>query len=727
MKANQANFLALLQGNKQFIIPKYQRTYSWRNEQCQQLWDDIVQAGTTASIDSHFVGAVVYVQESAFQATGVPKLLVIDGQQRLTTIMLLLLALIHSVKNEKAADTVNADKLTELYVINKYESNDDTYKLLLTRHDNETLKALVDGRTLHSEQSQYITNNYQFFADKLQQGIYSAQQIYSGIGKLTVVDISLEPPKDNPQLIFESLNSTGMDLSQTDLIRNYVLMAVLPELQDKLYTTKWFPMEEIFNAYKADNQFDRFVRHYLTMKSPTGIIPSLDKIYRAFKGFHVISGNSSDALVEDLYYFARIYQRVALNGETDAQLKLALDDLNEGEAGSVTYPLLLKVFDDYERQLLTKADLLAILRLIESYIFRRSICNIATNSMNKTFASMRSKITDETNYLQSVEKAFMQLTGTQRLPRDNEFYQALLVKDVYNYQRKTYLLRKLENYNHREPISTTDYTIEHIMPQNPNLSASWIQDLGPQWQELQQKFLHTLGNLTLTAYNSELSDHSFIQKRDAPRGFQSSHLMLNEMLRTLDHWNADTIQERGQDLAKLAINVWPIPKEVTPNLSINQQESHNTIETLFERKSSDTSYELFLLLKQRILDLNPDIIEVIRRNYIVYKLNSNFVSVSPRKKKLNILLDIPYEKIEDPQHICRDEFAIDHWYRGTGEVAFDLDSSTNKLEYAIDLIKQSLRYQGSDVESDATTYIQSFQQSSQPETEEDTLDLADEE
>jgi uncharacterized protein with ParB-like and HNH nuclease domain len=560
MQAGQKALLQFLYGNNQFIIPIYQRTYSWTREQCEQLWDDIVRTGKNEAVKSHFVGSIVYIQHGLYQVGSPTPLLVIDGQQRLTTITLLLTALAQAAKSNSDSLNFSYDLIYDYYLTNRHSKGEEYYKLHLTQGDKNTLIQLIEdpARAKAELSPSRLLENYLFFEDRLRQGVANLNTVYAGIGKLIIVDISLDRDHDNPQLIFESLNSTGMDLSQADLIRNYVLMGLNNEEQTKLYGKYWYPMEQSFIRGTDSYQFDRFMRDYLTIK--LGTIPNIDKVYANFKTYQRSQTDlSMQELVADIYRYARYFINMAFEQETDPEIKAALKDINTIKI-DVAYPFLLEVYDDYAHQRILRADFIAILRLVESYVFRRAICGVPTNSMNKTFANLAREI-DKEHYLESVQAAFLEKDTYRRFPRDEEFRAEFMVKDVYNFRSRNYLLRKLEDFNHpKQLINIEAYTVEHILPQNPQLSREWQSELGPSWKDIQARYLHTIGNLTLTGYNPELSDRPFQEKRDVkPGGFKHTPLRLNEDLAELEHWREREIQQRAAKLANQALRVWSIP------------------------------------------------------------------------------------------------------------------------------------------------------------------------
>lgn len=558
MKATEINFLQFLQPRKQFVIPIYQRTYSWTLKQCQQLWNDIIRAAEDPGIAGHFIGSVVYIGD-AMHVASMPELLVIDGQQRLTTLSLLLSAVGKAIEETGTKLETNRRKIESFFLFNDLDDGEARYKLLLTQSDRDTFIRLIEGRELPMQTTQRLVENYQWFETQLHKEETSLETLYRGLSKLVIVDIALERGRDNPQLIFESLNSTGLDLSQADLIRNYVLMGLASREQEEIYTHFWYPMEQLFNRDAQSELFDRFMRDYLTLKSPIGTIPNIRDVYSSFKNYVQKQVDVPiKAVMADVYRYAKHYAKLVFEQETDAEIKKSLVDINTLRV-DVAYPFLLEVYEDYEQGKLERKDFVSILRLIESYVFRRMVCGIPTNSMNKTFAQLGREI-DRSNYLQSVQTAFTCKDSYKRFPMDEEFRREFVVKDIYNFRNGGYSLQKLENSHHlKELIAPENYTIEHILPQNPKLSKEWQAELGNDWKEIQAKYLHTIGNLTLTGYNSEYSDRPFQEKQTMKHGFAQSPLALNEGLGTLASWSEVEIKDRAAVLASWAVKIWVYP------------------------------------------------------------------------------------------------------------------------------------------------------------------------
>ena len=542
----------------QFNIPLYQRTYSWTEKQCKQLWEDIVKTAENESIKGHFIGSIVYIEKGLYQVSSVPQLLVIDGQQRITTLSLLLAALGNALEESGAGKEINRNKINNYFLFNNEEEGDKHYKLILTQSDKQTLINVLENHDPPEHPSPRILENYKFFREQIRKNKINQELLYKGICKLIIVDISLDGNYDNPQLIFESLNSTGLELSQADLIRNFVLMQLEMKEQEDIYNNFWHPMEESFRHDTDSGYFDRFMRDYLIIK--TKQIPNVGEVYSAFKehfNHRKISGTSTQGMAKEIYHYSKLFTKLAFGRENDSEIKQSMIDINTLRV-DVAFPFLLEVFDDHANGRISRDDLLQTLRLVESYVFRRAICSVPTNSMNKTFAQLYKEI-DSNNYLESLKATFALKETYRRFPTDNEFHEQFMSKDVYNFRNRTYVFRKLENHDRKEIVRLEEYTLEHIMPQNKNLSKAWREELGENWESIQDKYLHTIGNITLTGYNPELGDSSFSEKREKSGGFANSPIKLNSSLANLPQWNESEIKKRASALADLALNIWKDP------------------------------------------------------------------------------------------------------------------------------------------------------------------------
>ena len=567
LQAGETTLNKLLNTSRQFIVPIFQRNYSWQKSQYEQLWFDISRASKFKEKQNHFIGSIVYI-DMGTPAGRPQQLLLIDGQQRLTTISILLCAIKDYVqKFNLETKLINLAKIKNQFLYNSDEIDEDKYKLLLNVQDKETYIKLIDNTIFTvNKPATNIIKCYEFFYEHIEDFIKQDGQIdeiYAGIFKLSLVSISLDKDSDNPQMIFESMNSTGKDLSQTDLLRNYLLMDLTPEKQTRLYKTYWKPMEELFgeDIYKNDvNKFDYFIRDFLTLKSDTGYICKINNVYENFKRYYLDNNCEKFAVLRDLFTYAKYYACIDLLQENDDELKLYWQEFKKLDS-HVVYPFLLKLYDDYSRQILIKEDFKKILQVVISYLWRRAICEIPTNSLSKTFATLYQAV-DKDDYVNSVIKAFVFKSSYKRFPSDYEVREKLQTKDIYHFRLRKYLLEALENYYHKEPIdlNTANYTIEHIMPQNIEHNLSWQQMLGENWQEVHSLYLHTLGNLTITGYNAEMSNKSFGEKVNGESGFKHSHLKLNESIVQCDVWNKKAIQRRTNILTDIILKIWKYPE-----------------------------------------------------------------------------------------------------------------------------------------------------------------------
>jgi uncharacterized protein with ParB-like and HNH nuclease domain/predicted transport protein len=696
MKASEAKLLDFLRSSKQFVIPIYQRTYSWTEKECRQLWDDVVRTGANDNVAVHFVGSIVYIDKADATVTTWEPLLVIDGQQRLTTVTLLIAALAKCLGDTEPLEGFNADMLRGYYLLNPLEKGERKFKLILSQTDKTTLTAIVGNLQQPQEHSFRVADNFKLFEELIAACGDQVVDICKGLAKLMMVDIKLKRGEDNPQLIFESMNSTGKELSQADLIRNYILMGLEPELQTHLYEQYWRPMEIDFGQEAYGTHFDAFMRHYLTVK--TGEIPRLNEVYDAFK-MHASSSEVAaagvEALVKEIRNFAGHFCAMALGAEPNPRLKDAFHDLRELKV-DVAYPFLLELYADYKAGTLSEAELLATVRLVEAYVFRRAICAIPTNSMNKTFGTFSNAIKKD-HYFESIQAHFLTLPSYRRFPSNEEFHRDIQTRDLYNFRSRSYWLRRLENYNRKERVPVDEYTIEHLLPQNENLSKEWRDMLGADWQRIQQEWLHTLGNLTLTAYNSEYSDRPFAIKREMPqdpdKGLKLSPLKLNQGLGTLENWNETEIKSRAKKLAGVAVSVWTapaLPAEILdayrPEKDVSQKYSIDSHPHLL----TPAMRPMFEAFRNAALALDQCVSEEFLKLYVAYKAETNFVDVIPQAKRLVLSLNIRFADLNDPKNRCTDVAGKGRW--GNGDVEVGL-AKLEDLPYVIGLVRQCLEVQ----------------------------------
>ncbi|GAA7283394.1 hypothetical protein HpCK44_04650 [Helicobacter pylori] len=444
--------------------------YSWKKEQCEQLWDDIIKIGGNDKMNGHFIGSILYVLDGNTPSS---PLLIIDGQQRLTTITLLFIALRNHLSEEvEILEKFSREKI-ESYLINSDKDGDKKFRLILSESDKDTLLSLIDkNKRKPSEPSVKIVENFKLFEKWISENTDKLETIFKGLEKLMIVWIALEKG-DDPQLIFESMNSKGIELTQADLIRNYIVMETEDEKKQKdLYNGYWRAMEEDFK--QNETLFNRFVRHYLTIK--TGKIPKEKRVYEAFKHYQQKEGIEIEDLLKDLQKYCGYFCQIAFKKEADKDLNKALSFLVDLEM-DVVYPLLLELYSDYSNGVLSKQDFIPIIALTESYLARRAVCGLNTNVLNKLFPSFTKHIQKD-EYFENLEAHFGSLTNNQRFPNNDEFKDCFITIDFYKLKKikkiKSFLER-LENFDTKEPVDTQKCNTEHIMPQT--LDPEWEKDL----------------------------------------------------------------------------------------------------------------------------------------------------------------------------------------------------------------------------------------------------------
>ncbi|WRF58352.1 DUF262 and DUF1524 domain-containing protein [Helicobacter pylori] len=682
MKADATTLLGFFEENQnnQFVIPIYQRLYSWKKEQCEQLWDDIIKIGGNDKMNGHFIGSILYVRVDDTHSS---PLLIIDGQQRLTTITLLFIALRNHLSDEvKILEKFSREKI-ESYLINSDKDGDKKFKLILSEPDRDTLLSLIDeNRGKPSEPSLKIMENFKLFEKWIRKNTDKLETIFKGLEKLMIVWIALKKEKDDPQLIFESMNSKGIELTQTDLIRNYIIMETEIEKQEGFYNQYWRAMEEDFK--QNETLFNQFVRHYLTIK--TKEIPNINKVYEALKDYRQKEGIGIEALLQDLQKYCGYFCQIVFKKEADKDLNKALGFLVDLEM-DVIYPLLLELYSDYSDGVLSKQDFIPIIYLTESYICRRAVCGIPSNGLNKFFASFTKKIQKD-EYLKSIEKYFGSLTENRRFPNNDEFKKLFITIDFYSFKKKEYFLERLENFNTKEPVNTQECTIEHIMPQT--LTEEWERDLGENFQAIHEKYLNTIGNLTLTGYNPEYSNKSFQEKQGMEGGFKQSPLRLNQSLKDLESFGEEEIEKRANDLADFALKIWTYPKLDAETLEKYKPKKEKKAYDLSSYKFGSHSRELFDILRKEIKALDERITEKFNQEYISYMFDKNFVDIVVQTKDLKLYLNMPFNELQDEKNLVRDMTNKGHL--GNGDVEVKLETKES-IPYCLGLIKQALEKQ----------------------------------
>lgn len=701
----KGSIFTILDGKKQFVIPVYQRIYSWEKEQCDRLWQDIISMQRNDK-KGHFIGSIVNIVEKASPA-GISTYMIIDGQQRMTTLTLLLIALRDYVKTKNNIE-INPEEINDTYLKNKYGKGDEHYKLVLTKDDKEVLIKLIEQTPLEGVNSRII-DNYNYFLNNIKKNEISPELVYDAIGKLQIVNITLERNVDDAQAIFESLNSTGKELHESDLIRNNMLMSLSDEEQKDLYDQVWYPMERLFTDDEKEEFMDRFFRDYITME--TVKIPNINQVYDEFQIYKndvvininlneermkkVEYGDKSDnyviadVLSRRLYTFAQIYTNMILCKSNDNELlKLYIDvrDLNM----DVVYPFLLQIHEDFQCGEINNEELKDIIKMCINYVFRRAICNIPTNSLNKTFSTLKTKI-NYNDYVNSIKAYFVLCEDYKRYPTDEEFIKNFIVEDIYHKKVKKFCLSHLENFDNKSAVDIEKLTIEHIMPQNEDLSKEWRDMLGNDWERIHREYLHTIGNLTLTAYNSELSDKPFLDKMNIEGGFKQSALKLNSYVVTLTEWNEDTIKKRAEILSNMAIEIWNYPKLSFEVIEKYKENEKKTIQySIDDYDYNAFNKMLFDCLDKKILSLSPLVKREFKKKYVAYKLETNFVDVVFQSNRLRLAVNMKYDEVVDVDNICKDISNVGRWGNGEVEVFFE---HTNEIEKVMNVIKQSYHKQ----------------------------------
>jgi uncharacterized protein with ParB-like and HNH nuclease domain len=604
MQAKETKLQDIIEGTKQYVIPLFQRTYSWTPKEWEVLWKDLVEICEMESPRTHFIGSIVNMPTVSVPE-GVAKYLLIDGQQRLTTIFILLALL-----RNKARENQNlrfADEVNNTLLVNQYKDGNDYFKLMPTQVDRPTFENLINGNPNETENQ--ITRAYAYFEKKLKQVELEPEKLKKIItGYFSVVSIVLDAD-DNPYLVFESLNAKGRPLTQADLIRNYFFMRIHVDKQEKVYNDYWLPMQIAL----GDN-LTEFIRHFLMRN---GNIIKQGDVYYALKE-SVSTTNATDYLSE-LKKFSSYYQRLIYPElEQEVLLQKYFRRLNRIEV-TTAYPLLLNFYSNYADSKITKDEFLIILKTLENYLLRRFVCNVPSNQLNKIFPIVYPQIISK--YADNIVEGFKSILQGRGYPKDNEFYLRFRETKFYgggDRQIKTKLILETleENFAHKERVPFDNLTIEHIMPQT--LSEWWQKELGAEWEETHDLFLHTIGNLTLTAYNTELSNDGFPTKKST---LEESHLELNKYFVNIPHWTRNEIEQRAEKLAKQALELWSyfgqentVPtdlQEVTGTTPIS-------LSILGQKFSVDSWRDVMEQTLNTVAELEPEKFEVLAHNFPRY-------------------------------------------------------------------------------------------------------------
>ncbi len=604
MQAKETKLQDIIEGTKQYVIPLFQRTYSWTPKEWEVLWKDLVELCEMENPRTHFIGSIVNMPTVSVPE-GVAKYLLIDGQQRLTTIFILLALL-----RNKARENQNlrfADEVNNTLLVNQYKDGNDYYKLMPTQVDRPTFENLINGNPNETENQ--ITRAYVFFEKKLKQVELEPEKLKKIITSyFSVVSIVLDAD-DNPYLVFESLNAKGRPLTQADLIRNYFFMRIHVDKQEKVYNDYWLPMQTAL-----DESLTEYIRHFLMRN---GNIIKQGDVYYALKE-SVSTSNATDYL-NDLKKFSIYYQRLIYPElEPEIQLQKYFRRLNRIEV-TTAYPLLLNFYSNYADGKITKDDFVTILKTLENYLIRRFVCNVPSNQLNRIFPIVYPQIISK--HPDNIVEGFKTVLQGRGYPKDNEFYLRFRETKFYgggDRQIKTKLILETleEKFAHKEKVPFDNLTIEHIMPQT--LSEWWQNELGAEWEETHDLFLHTIGNLTLTAYNTELSNDGFPTKKET---FEASHLELNKYFSAIPHWTRNEIEQRAENLAKQAIEIWAYFGQENTSPTDLQEVTGTTpisLSILGQHIPVDSWRDVMEQTLNTVADLEPEKFEVLAHNFPRY-------------------------------------------------------------------------------------------------------------
>jgi uncharacterized protein with ParB-like and HNH nuclease domain/predicted transport protein len=694
MKAIDQPFTKIIDGAKQFIIPVFQRDYSWTETQCEQLWDDVTRIGSSESDKKHFLGSLVYVAtERTTSAFG--QWLLIDGQQRLTTLTLLLAALRDHIRETEWTgddDGPTAKRIEAYFLKNMLEDGPRSHKLVLRRHDQATLHALIDNTDHPAEPSERISDNYSYFREQIASA--NPAQVYRGVGRLVVVDVTLDRQNDDPQLVFESLNSTGIDLSQSDLIRNYILMRLPETEQTQLYEAYWSKIEGLFRG--SEKTFDAFVRDYIAFKTQASRQEKARDIHQAFRrlfpGLVDLSGDLDTFLI-DMLRFARYYAAFSIGGNVFPELTEHLGRLRRlVDAPAI---LMMRLFDCYdEKKTLSVQGFKNVLQLVESFILRRAVCGGQTHNYWQVFANLAYRINDD-EPTESLKVGLVRQRDSSRFPTDEEFCRELQQRDLYGLRVCAHLLDRLENHGSKEPTETSGYSIEHILPQNEKLPEAWRDMLGPDWKAIHETWIHRLGNLTLTGYNSTYSDRPFDEKKTIKNGFGDSSVRLNKFVREQAQWTPKEMQRRGELLTERALEIWPALHVASAAVEAAKQEE---LRALAARRDvskvpmSEKSRELFDQLSPLVRAMDTEVLELAEKKSVSYHASGFFLEVLPRKHRLLLSLPLEYSEVDDPLEIAHDATEKKFYFYANYEGGVTISIVAKEdIEKAMPLIRQSLK------------------------------------
>ncbi len=588
MKGSECRLIEYMEGSKKrFIIPVYQRNYDWKIENCKQLYDDLIKIIKNKR-KSHFFGSLVSVYEPSGRNT---EFLVIDGQQRLTTVSLLLLAMYNLIKSGIVIprDGFLDKQIYEDFLVDKYQPEETRIKLKPVKNDQKAFGKLFYDVNEYIMESN-LTTNYNYFYERIQKQEITIDELFDAICRLEIINITLNN-EDNPQLIFESLNSTGLDLSEGDKIRNFILMGLPSKEQDEYYDKYWNRIEEC-TKYDVSS----FVRDYLSIKQLA--IPSQRKIYISFKEYVEQKSIETEELLKDLLAYAKRYEILLCGSTKNKALDACIYRLNRLET-TVTRPFFLEVLRLYDENKLDMSELSETFLITENYVFRRTICDLPANALSKIFYTLHREITryegNDAGYVEKFKYALLSKKERARFPNDDEFSEKFTERPVYqmNSKNKVYIMERLENYS-----------TQHLTP-------AWVRALGDDYEEIHETWIHRIANLTLTAYNSKYSNSTFEEKKSMKNGFEDSGIRMNTYIAKKDKWTLTELEERSKYLMGRALEIWAAPtskfkpaKKQMDSFTLDDDASlSGRLITSFSYKSTEQPVSSWVEMFQKVLQI----------------------------------------------------------------------------------------------------------------------------
>ena len=686
MDADNKKFHKLIDGGCQFSIPIYQRAYNWNLKQCKRMFDDILKIGKDNK-GSHFMGSIAYVGSVEHASVEITQYQIIDGQQRLTTLMLLLAAMKNFLDETKR--NVTSQKIDSLLFNKDSENTEEYYKLVLTDNDDEIFKSILKNGEI--KYSSNIATNFKFFKQQFLNNIEILDEVWNGIHNLNIVSIVIDKNGgDKPQEIFEGLNSTGLDLSITDLIRNYVLMGHNTKTQKQIYKDFWRPMEELFT--EKDDDFDEFIRNYLMVQKKLSI--SKKNTYDEFKEY--IKDLDMTIEIKNIHKYSKYYAMIIYKNNEFVKLEKYIANIRD-QGTNVAHSLLLKVLVDHADEKISFNDVVSILSLVDSYLVRGFVCGTLSKGANKRFPELLNKII-ETDYVKSIEKTIMiNRSLARKFPRDSTFREKLERMPLYTSKTLcSYILLRLEHEGNNEIVKSESLQIEHIMPQT--LTEEWKHYLGNTWEETYEKFLHTIGNLTLTGHNQKISNSVFAKKK---KEYEKSHLKITKSICNYDDWNRASIKERTENLIGDSIKIWKCPEEpnrtLTNELDVTSEDDYLEDDYLEDdHLEGKEIIDLWNILKEKILSSFNDIQFHMTKVYGSFDIISDdnksigLCGIIAQKNKIQLLYNVKIkDKILKPSLTIKDISNVGHYYtmaelKSTIFTENDIDKAIVNLRYIYD-------------------------------------------